>query len=76
MEVHAKIKHQQKLRFTCAVCNKGFHHLWNFRGYLSSHHSALKVTCETCGKAFNYKYSLTMHKNTVNQMDPMETIIP
>ena len=62
MQVHTKIKHQQKFRFTCAVCNKVFHHLWNFRGHLSRHHSALKVTCETCGKAFNYKSSLTMHK--------------
>ena len=76
MQVHTKIKHQQKFRFTCAVCNKVFHHLWHFRGHLSSHHSALKVTCETCGKAFNNKSSLTMHKNTANQMDPMETIIP
>jgi transcription elongation factor Elf1 len=58
MQVHAKIKHQQKFRFTCAVCNKGFHHLWNFRGHLSSH----QVSCETCGKAFNYESSLTMHK--------------
>jgi len=55
MQVHTTIKHQQQFRFTCGVCNKGFHQLWNFRGHLSSHHSALKVTCETCGKVFNYK---------------------
>ena len=62
LKIHTDSIHEDKYRFRCHVCGKGYNTLWNFQGHLRSHDSQVRVTCDICNAKFKFMSSLIRHK--------------
>lgn len=51
----------QKFKFTCKFCLKGFNHKQTYNIHLNSHTREIKFICDMCGKELATKNSLRIH---------------
>lgn len=71
LRLHVQSIHQQKFRFTCHVCGKGYNGLWNFRGHLASHDKDIRETCDVCDAKFQFRTRLLQHKRQHHSKSPI-----
>lgn len=62
--VHIKQKHENKPRFKCQQCGKGYMVESHFTSHVLSHNNQKSFKCSLCKKQFAYKKDLTAHTAT------------
>ena len=58
---HVKHRHENRARYTCEYCGKGFTNQSHRSDHLATHTGVKQNVCTVCNKQFTFKHSLKAH---------------
>ena len=61
LSLHIKGTHRNEFRFRCAICNKGFQHMWHYHGHCNRHHGLRPYSCSSCSASFASEKDMKKH---------------
>ena len=71
---HKIMKHSNKPKYKCTICDREFFELNSFQGHMNMHNNARPYVCDACGKDFVYKYSLVRHQLSCSNKDTVKFV--